>query len=672
MGPVYPSPVTPSRRQVLVGSVAAFLIAGLSLAPSVVAHGSWGPPTPISQTDDPAVGPSVAADPHGNAVAVWRRDSESSDSVQAAYRPAGGSWSEPVDISAPIDFISAVHVAMDDQGNAVAVWDWNDNDTSEIQAAVRPAGGDWSDPETISDPADPDFADALSPDLAMDPAGNATVVWTSSLAASFGSRVRAATRPAGGSWSDPETVSTSGGSLFPSVAVDREGDAMAVWDNSEPAPGGPSRIFVESSERPSGDSWQDPQEVISKTEGIGFFPDLALDGDGDAAAGLWQLHGGGPEDIVYGASRPIGGDWTATPLSEAGENAQGVDVAADAAGNAVLLWQSNAGTAQTVRRSERPAGGDWGSAEDASGSGAIFGFPQVELEPQGNALAAWDLSGTVFASERPAGGSFTAAHEISSAGEAKSPMLDFSDSDSAVAVWQRDSGGKTIIEAADYGPGSPGAGPAPPSPQIQNARVRPTLADLPDPVLGKVVNVDVLAGTVLVGLRGSVAGRGAARASQKGITFVPLTEARQVPVGSFLDTRRGKVRLQSASDPRGTRQQGDFSSGLFQVLQSRKASARGLTDLLLKGSSFRSCPARGKRARASGSVRRRLRSSARGRFRTRGRYSAATVRGTVWLTADRCDGTLTKVSRGRVAVRDFRRRRTVVVRAGKSYLARAP
>jgi hypothetical protein len=48
------------------------------------------------------------------------------------------------------------------------------------------------------------------------------------------------------------------------------------------------------------------------------------------------------------------------------------------------------------------------------------------------------------------------------------------------------------------------------------------------------------------------------------------------------------------------------------------------------------------------------------------------VRGTVWVTTDRCDGTLTKVSRGRVAVRDFRRKKTVLVKAGKSYLARAP
>ena len=69
---------------------------------------------------------------------------------------------------------------------------------------------------------------------------------------------------------------------------------------------------------------------------------------------------------------------------------------------------------------------------------------------------------------------------------------------------------------------------------------------------------------------------------------------------------------------------------------------------------------------------RRLRSRVTGRFRTSGRYSAATVRGTDWVTTDRCDGTLTRVTRGTVIVRDFRRSRNITVRTGKSYLARAP
>ena len=59
-----------------------------------------------------------------------------------------------------------------------------------------------------------------------------------------------------------------------------------------------------------------------------------------------------------------------------------------------------------------------------------------------------------------------------------------------------------------------------------------------------------------------------------------------------------------------------------------------------------------------------------GKFRTRASNSVITVRGTTWYVADRCDGTLTRVTSGSVAVRDLRRQRTVVVRAGHSYLAR--
>jgi ferric-dicitrate binding protein FerR (iron transport regulator) len=60
-----------------------------------------------------------------------------------------------------------------------------------------------------------------------------------------------------------------------------------------------------------------------------------------------------------------------------------------------------------------------------------------------------------------------------------------------------------------------------------------------------------------------------------------------------------------------------------------------------------------------------------GSFRTKGRYSAATVRGTQWVTQDRCDGTLTKVNRGRVNVQDFHTRKTITLHAGQSFLAKA-
>ena len=186
--------------------------------------------------------------------------------------------------------------------------------------------------------------------------------------------------------------------------------------------------------------------------------------------------------------------------------------------------------------------------------------------------------------------------------------------------------------------------------------------------------------TVLERVRGRVRvtnGTAGAHASQKGIPFSPLRVPRELPVRSFIDARKGTARLTSARTRREDQiQDGLFSGAVFQVLQSRRVRAKGLTNVRLKGGNFKRCPPPAKAGTAGAALSRlairRLRGSASGRFRTTGRNSSATVRGTVWEVIDRCDGTLTKVKRGRVVVRDFRLKKNVVVRAGKSYLARAP
>ncbi|MBA3262060.1 MAG: hypothetical protein H0T69_06270 [Thermoleophilaceae bacterium] len=211
-------------------------------------------------------------------------------------------------------------------------------------------------------------------------------------------------------------------------------------------------------------------------------------------------------------------------------------------------------------------------------------------------------------------------------------------------------------------------GIADPTPASFSFTIAQTLADLPAPQLGENVNVGVVDGTVLVGTR-----------TGGTVRYVRLEEARQIAVGSFLDTKRGTVRLVGATGSGSKTQAGNFFQGIFQVRQSRKKSAKGLTELRLGGGNFGSCRAK---ARGSGNSRigaraargkaiRSLRGEAKGKFRTRGRNASATVRGTSWGTIDRCDGTLTRVRSGRVAVRDFRRKRTIILRAGQTYLARA-
>ena len=66
-----------------------------------------------------------------------------------------------------------------------------------------------------------------------------------------------------------------------------------------------------------------------------------------------------------------------------------------------------------------------------------------------------------------------------------------------------------------------------------------------------------------------------------------------------------------------------------------------------------------------------LHANAKGKFTTKGKYGAATVRGTKWTTADRCDGTLVHDLTDSVAVTDFVHHKTIILHAGQSYLAKA-
>ncbi len=155
-------------------------------------------------------------------------------------------------------------------------------------------------------------------------------------------------------------------------------------------------------------------------------------------------------------------------------------------------------------------------------------------------------------------------------------------------------------------------------------------------------------------------------------TAVPLTAGSVVPFGSVIDATRGSVALTSAL-PSGKTQTGRFGGGAFKVSQGRK----GYVDLYLRGNPCRRSAKRRAAAAsltASASRRHGRRLFGRdhgGKFRTHGRHSQATVRGTRWMMEDRCDGTLTRVAQGAVMVRDFTKKKRVLVTAGHSYLARS-
>jgi hypothetical protein len=174
----------------------------------------------------------------------------------------------------------------------------------------------------------------------------------------------------------------------------------------------------------------------------------------------------------------------------------------------------------------------------------------------------------------------------------------------------------------------------------------------PQPELGKTFVAGKVSGTIRIRGRN---GR-----------FRTLGAAEEIPMGTTVDATKGRVRLTSAANARGATQTADFYRGQFKVTQTR--GRRPVTQLALNAR-LRCGSGRASTAQRRRKVRR-LWGDGKGSFRTRGRHGAATVRGTIWLTEDRCTTTRFRVRRGSITVRDFVKKRNKVVRRGRSYVVR--
>jgi DNA-binding beta-propeller fold protein YncE len=180
--------------------------------------------------------------------------------------------------------------------------------------------------------------------------------------------------------------------------------------------------------------------------------------------------------------------------------------------------------------------------------------------------------------------------------------------------------------------------------------------EVPKPVLGKSMDIQVDSGTVLYKPPGAK-------------KFKLLKKVSLVKSGTVIDARRGTVSITSI-DAKGNLQSADFFKGVFKAIQRRKD--RGLTEARLVGGNFKRCRASGARGAKKAKPVRQLWADGSGQFRTRGRYLSAAIRGTAWQTIDTCSGSTVKVTEGSVTVRDFLLKKTVIVNAGGFYSVTAP
>jgi hypothetical protein len=398
-----------------------------------------------------------------------------------------------------------------------------------------------------------------------------------------------------------------------------------------------------------------PRDVVAADFNRDTLPDLAIT----------NLNGGSVTVLLRNpANNGFSSEAAAIPVGASPEGIEAADFNGDGYPDiAVAVLGTN--TVNVLLRN--PSGGFTAEAPIPVGAGAL-GLATADLNADGrpDLAATSNAAGTVTVLLRQAAGGFAAdgaalaapgANGVAAGdfnGDGKPDLAASNDQANTLSVFLN-----TTVPAA---PAPEPAGPPPP------------------PVPGKSVVVRVVSGKVLIKYPPGKAPPGGSTTK-----FGPLTGAVNVPMGSVIDTTQGRIALTSAADTAGKKTQtADFYDGIFQVKQSvpkkkpKKPTAL-ITDLNLKDQIARSqcAPLKGARSAAADkkkgpkSVLGKLWGNGKGKFRTDGKYSSATVRGTIWLVEDRCEGTSTKVRRGVVAVRDFKRNRTVSVKAGHSYLASA-
>jgi hypothetical protein len=184
---------------------------------------------------------TIATANDGDAILVR---AEASENV-VLERPAGGTWSEsspglPTLGGAPGKLL------LNDRGDAIAVWAHEPVTVvspdginpfpiplgCRIDAAIRPAGGNWSAPRRLLEPMRC-FQGAYWTDVALSERGDAVVLHTALDGPTKVLRAASAFVPAG-RWDRSVTLSSPGvHAIEGDLAINGRGDAVAVWEETD-------------------------------------------------------------------------------------------------------------------------------------------------------------------------------------------------------------------------------------------------------------------------------------------------------------------------------------------------------------------------------------------------------------------------------------------------------
>ena len=302
---------------------------------ATVTDGMPSAPVTLSAAGKKALFPTVAMNDRGDTIVAWTRGEGSNGVVQASYRPAGGSFGAPVNLSTGGESATAPRVAIDDAGDSTVVWDRYNGANEVVEEATRLAAtGSFSKVAVLSNEAEP----ALQPFVAMNAEGDTTVTWTESNGTD--QIVQVAVRPAGGTFGKAVSISTeTANAAFPQVALDGRGDPGVVWTLSF----GGGLVVQYAAGTPSG--------TFPTVQGLAFeswAPSIAEDPAGDTLVSGDNVLSNSAFALVRPAGGRFGEPQEVSPfgqiVSPNGESdEQGLNAAMDSDGDGVVGFTTQGG-----------------------------------------------------------------------------------------------------------------------------------------------------------------------------------------------------------------------------------------------------------------------------------------------------------------------------------------
>lgn len=298
------SGVNASEPQVVTdasGNVTAIWVEnGVIQSSSMPTGGNWGTIISLSNSLNTSSSPLIKMDGSGNAVAVWIENGV----VNLATLPSGGSWSAEIQVSNNAGGAANVAHHVDTQGNIAVVWERN----GFIESSQFPVSlGSWSSVSQLSTNGAED-----NPEIHIGEDGTIAAVWHSVV--SGNDNVYAAVASVNGAWGPALNVissPSSGHNNYPHIVVDPNGNIHASWYHYYLSGNTYSNVVVLSSTLASGTtSW--PLPTILSGFGMAnpaeLFLRLAIDSNGDVLA-VWVNSYDGSTFVIESSVLPLNGSW---------------------------------------------------------------------------------------------------------------------------------------------------------------------------------------------------------------------------------------------------------------------------------------------------------------------------------------------------------------------------